>query len=235
MSTSWLPGSRVGQLAMAKQWMIVLTAKAVDWNVPVADVTVLGALTTAAEAALEKMQDKTLRTRVDSVVCAEAFKALVAKMRYLKNNYFNWPPRTAEELAMLGLSPPNLHTDVPPPQNQVTAKLRPLGDHLIQLVIQVVGDVITDTKGSDYGYRVYWGIMPVGGASLEAAAGRERELMRAPQSGTDLPFSKFSRKKREVFDFSGDDRGKTVYFCIRFENAKGQSGPWGPMLGTVIP
>jgi hypothetical protein len=39
-------------------------------------------------------------------------------------------------------------------------------------VIEVVGDMVTDTMASDYGFRMYWGIMPAGGASVEAATGR---------------------------------------------------------------
>jgi hypothetical protein len=40
---------------------------------------------------------------------------------------------------------------------------------------------------------------------------------------------------RELFDFDKADRGKTVSFCIRLENAKGAAGPWGPLLSTIIP
>ncbi|GHV55355.1 hypothetical protein AGMMS49579_17990 [Spirochaetia bacterium] len=235
MSTNWLPGTRVGQLALARQWKAVLTASASGWSIPAADVTAFTGLITTAAAALEKVQDKATRTHVDAVACDAAFKELAAKMRYLKNNYFNSPPRTASELASLELSPRNPPTDVPPPRNQVTAKHRPLGDHLIELVIEIVGDVVTDNKASDYGFSVYWGIMPAGGASVEAATGRKRELLQAPVGGEDLPFSRFTRKKKEVFDFDSADRGKTVYFCLRLENAKGQVGPWGPILDTVIP
>jgi hypothetical protein len=235
MSTTWLPGNRTGQLAMAKQWLIVLATQAAVWEIPAALVTAFTALVTAADTALEKVQDKATRTHVDAVACGEAFKDMTVKMRYLKNNYFNSPPRTVEELATLALSPRNPPTDVPSPQNQVTAKHHPLGDHLIELVIEIVGDILTDNKASDYGVRVYWGIMPAGGAAVEAATGRKRELPQTPTGGEDLPFSRFTRKKKEVFDFDSADRGKTVYFYLRLENAKGQVGPWGPLLDTIIP
>jgi hypothetical protein len=47
--------------------------------------------------------------------------------------------------------------------------------------------------------------------------------------------SVFTRKKRCRFDFSEDDRGKTVYFCAHYENAKGDVGPWGPIVSALIP
>ncbi|MDR3352901.1 MAG: hypothetical protein LBO00_07885 [Zoogloeaceae bacterium] len=34
---------------------------------------------------------------------------------------------------------------------------------------------------------------------------------------------------------SGEESGKTIYFCVRYENAKGEPGPWGPIFSAVIP
>ncbi|WP_062428388.1 hypothetical protein [Treponema endosymbiont of Eucomonympha sp.] len=152
--------------------------------------------------------------------------------QFLKGN----PALSAADRDDFGL--PQLDTaysPVPPPGNQATAKHRPLGDHLLELDIEIIGDILPDAKASDYGFRVYWGIMPQGGASVEAATGPKRELMKAPAGGEELPFSRFTRRKREVFDFAESDRGKTVSFCIRLENAKGQAGPWGTVFSTIIP
>jgi hypothetical protein len=32
-----------------------------------------------------------------------------------------------------------------------------------------------------------------------------------------------------------NESGMTVYYCIRYENNKGDKGPWGPMVQAVIP
>ncbi|GHT64941.1 hypothetical protein FACS1894110_05660 [Spirochaetia bacterium] len=50
----------------------------------------------------------------------------------------------------------------------------------------------------NYGYRVYYGILPAGGAAMETATGVKRELLKAPVSGEELPFSKFTRRKFEA-------------------------------------
>jgi hypothetical protein len=123
-------------------------------------------------------------------------------------------------------------TTVPTPANQATANHRPLGDHLLELVLEIVGDIHKDTKASDYGFRIYWGIRPTGGASVEAATGVKRELIKVPIGGVDLPFSRFTRRHKELFDFDEADRGKTVYFCIQLENSKGDAGPWGSTKNT---
>jgi hypothetical protein len=81
----------------------------------------------------------------------------------------------------------------------------------------------TIDTSADYGYRIYYGILPPGGATSEQAA------------GPDLPHGKFTKRRKELFDFPSDDSGKTAYFCIRYENAKGQGNPWGPVFFAVIP
>ncbi|MDR0642051.1 MAG: hypothetical protein LBG07_06300, partial [Treponema sp.] len=56
-----------------------------------------------------------------------------------------------------------------------------------------------------------------------------------PLDGDDLPHSVFTRKKKYRFDFLEEDRGKTVYFCLRYENSKGEVGPWGSVIQAIIP
>jgi hypothetical protein len=65
---------------------------------------------------------------------------------------------------------------------------------------------------------------------VEAATGVKHELIQTLTSGEQLPFSKFTRRKKELFDFTQKDSGKTVYFCVRYENAKGEPEPWGPYV-----
>jgi hypothetical protein len=232
--SDWLSDSRTGQLAMATVWKSVLSDVGSSWNVLQSDQTKFGGLIEDAAEALEKVQDKASRTHVDSVTCNTAFKALVETMRYLKNNYFNSPPRTEAELAMLELTPHNPRSDIPPPLNQVTGKTRPLGDHLLEALVEIVGDLVKDTDASDYGYRVYVGVEDHN-AVIGSAGKYGKYLQAAPQSGTDFNWSFFTHRKRDVFDFDEQDRGKKVWFIVHLENAKGDRGPWGPMFWTIIP
>jgi hypothetical protein len=58
-----------------------------------------------------------------------------------------------------------------------------------------------------------------------------------PKLPGDLPYSIFSRRKKERFTFPGES-GNRVYFRLRYENAKGREegqGPYGPILTAVIP
>jgi hypothetical protein len=233
--SNWLPGRREQQLAMAKNWVAVLATKATTWNVPPAEVTELTTLTTAADTALTQAMSSN-RTPVITAECKTAFEALVEKMRFIKSRYFLSPPLTDADLISLELKPKDTtRTPVPPPTDQAEADISRPGVHLLELHFRPVAGSPPDPHRADYGYRIYWGILPPGGAPVEAATGAKRELMKAPESGDDLPHSKFTRRKKELFDFAQEDSGKTVYFCIRYENAKGEPGPWGPIFSSVIP
>jgi hypothetical protein len=70
---------------------------------------------------------------------------------------------------------------------------------------------------------------------METATGTKGELLKVPVAGEELPHSKFTRRKKELFDFAQEDSGKRAYFCVRYENAKGEPGPQGPVFSAVIP
>jgi len=90
-------------------------------------------------------------------------------------------------------------------------------------------------RRADYGCRVYWGILPTGDAAPEQTAHKRHYLQRPPSSGEELPRSRFTRRKKDTFGFMPEDSGYTAWFCIRYENRNGESGPWGPMFSAVIP
>jgi hypothetical protein len=78
----------------------------------------------------------------------------------------------------------------------------------------------SDAK-ANYGYRIYYGVYPTG--------------QPVPAAGKELRESRFTRLKKELFDFEQADSGKTACFCIRYENNKGKAGLWGPVFSAVIP
>jgi hypothetical protein len=119
-------------------------------------------------------------------------------------------------------------TPILPPTAQVYADLTFPGIHLVELQkIRLVSGSAPDSR-SDYGVRVFWEIT---GEATEAGKIRITE---ESKTGNDLPRSKFTRRKKERFDFDGES-GNTVYFCLRYESPTGGEGPFGPILKAVIP
>jgi hypothetical protein len=234
-NSDWLPGRREEQLAMAKNWRPVMQDHETAWRIPEADITELQSLAAAATVALAQAQSAE-RTAVITAQCKAAFDALTAKMRFIKSHFFLKPPLLDADFISLTLTPPDaVPSPVPPPVAQAEADITRPGVHLLELRLRPVSGSPPDPHRADYGYRVYWGVLPPGGASVDAATGSKRELMKVPVAGEDLPHSRFTRRKKELFDFAQEDSGKTVYFCVRYENAKGQPGPWGPMFNSIIP
>jgi hypothetical protein len=227
MSFDWFPGTRMEQLVMARNWIAALTPeKRKAWGIAAEDFTNLGALFDAAQGALQKAQDDTQRTPVVTAQCGAAFKTLEAKMRYFKKRYFMAPPLTAAELVSLGLTPADTsHTPIPPPRDEAEAELGFPDYHLIEVRnIRRRGLTSGDLR-SYHGVRIHLGIVDGTGPCRIAAA---------PATGADLLWSKFTRRRRERFDLDGNS-GKEVYVSLAYENAKGESGPSGPILKGTIP
>jgi hypothetical protein len=168
-------------------------------------------------------------TPVETEAKNDAKKEAKKVIRPFVNQYLRFPPVTNEDRTAMGI--PNkdtIPTDVPVPTAQPEADLTFPGIHMVELAkIRAVKGTAPDAR-SDHGVRIYYGL--TGPASDK----HKFRLTGEPKTGADLPYSVFTRRKRERFDFDGE-RGNTVYFCLRYENSKGEAGPYGPMLSAVIP
>jgi hypothetical protein len=56
-----------------------------------------------------------------------------------------------------------------------------------------------------------------------------------PTKISDLTNSAFNTHSPFILDFDEDQRGKTVYFCLRWENTRGEKGPWSEIVSAIIP
>jgi hypothetical protein len=219
---------------MAKNWNFHLRQFGTAWGVPAKVQKELVKHISKAEKDLFVAKE-TSRSSGDSTKCGETFKAMIAFMRDLKDRYYRKNPLKDEDFVNLGLKTPGKKpSQISEPEGQAAADVSYPGVHLLKLHLYHVSGTVPD-KRADYGYRVYYGIMPPGGASAEEAAGDSRYLAKPATQGRSLPHSVFTRRKTHVFDLPEEDSGKTAYFCVRYENPKGQPGPWGPLFHAIIP
>ena len=233
--SDWMPGTRDGQITMAETWLTEIPARGAGWGVPSVEVSILTGLANTARNKLEQVKNKGQRTAVDVAECNTAFENLKNRMRYDKDHWLIKPPLTDGDLVALGLPiPSQTHSPVPPPTGFAEADVSYPGVGVLELRCRPVeGQPPLDWR-SDYGYRIYYGVLPPGGASVEQATGKQRLLMQPPESADLLPHSQWCRRKKEQFDFHGSS-GWTAWFCIRYENSKGDFGYWGPLFSAVIP
>ena len=51
----------------------------------------------------------------------------------------------------------------------------------------------------------------------------------------DLPYSAFDTRSPYTLEFSGDKRGHTVWFVLRWESTRGDKGPWSEIVSAIVP
>ena len=219
MSTDWLPGTREGQLAMARDWKSVMTAHAAEWNIPAAVLTEFDGLLQAAESALETALNETTRTPVATARCRAAFGALIEKMRDIKRRYFLEPPLTDADIISLSLKPHDpTHTVSGPPSAQASIETFLVGRHELGIkMVYVTGD---PKDPANKGFRIWYTAAAPGAA--------------APAGPEALTKSFYTTRKKDVMEFDFDESGKTAYFAVQIEN-EGKKGPWGPLVSALIP
>jgi hypothetical protein len=90
-----------------------------------------------------------------------------------------------------------------------------------QLTIQFYDQGKQKTKGKpagQHGAELRWGISDTQVIDAE-----------------DLSHSAFDTRTPFTLTFQGHDRGKTVYLCLRWENTRGEKGPWSDIKSAIIP
>jgi hypothetical protein len=76
------------------------------------------------------------------------------------------------------------------------------------------------SRGKPAGQRgavIRWSLLAVPPASLEG-----------------LAHAAFATRSPWILDFDEHERGKTVYFCLCWENTRGEQGPWSEIAGAFI-
>jgi hypothetical protein len=234
----WMPGPRSEILAMCQKWIMIMDAETrTAWGVPSDEFIKLGSVYAAAQELLTKAMAEEERTPVVTEQCREAFDALKEKMRFFKNHYFLVPPLSNADLIRLGLKVPDPRpTPIPAPKDMPMVSLSyPGGPRLMAAHLGPMPGTEELDPRSDYGYALYVGMMPPGGATLEQAASRKHYLMAPPKDGEGLTHYRFTRRRKERIVFSAEEAGMTAYVCARYENDKGEVGLWGPLTSMVVP
>ncbi|MDR0684434.1 MAG: hypothetical protein LBF83_04835, partial [Spirochaetaceae bacterium] len=213
MSTDWLPPTREGQLAMAKDWQSVAGANADAWGIPAAAMTSFGTHIQTAEGALAAAKNETTRTPVATARCKEAFDVLTAFMRDFKRRYFLSPPLTDSGYVSLGLKPhDSTQTPGGNPTAQVTVETYLVGRH--ELGVKIVYVTGSPADGANKGYRVWYSALAPGETP--------------PAAPKELRESFFTKRKKDVIEFDFGDSGKTRTSPCRWRTGarKAPGGRW---------
>ncbi|MDR3184369.1 MAG: hypothetical protein LBT49_03085 [Prevotellaceae bacterium] len=132
----------------------------------------------------------------------------------------NSPFVTDSDLVAMGL--PERHTGggkpAPAPTTYVEVTVTPVGPGVIDLHFR---DKDSDHKSKPagvHGAEIVWAILDDPPAGWEA-----------------LAHSSFDTHTPLRLSFLNEQRGKTLYFAARWENTRGEKGPWSEIMSAIIP
>jgi hypothetical protein len=220
---------------MALKWVDVLARKGQTWGVPDATEKNLETLVEHAQDALHDARGSERNAVINQQV-RTAFGALTDALRDIKRRYYFIPPLTEADVVSLGLRlPDTTPTPIGPPTTVVTAEISFPHKNALSLYITPIDGTRYDER-ADWGFRIYFGVLPHTGEDISEEMMIERQyLRRVPQNPEELPHSHFTRRKRDLIEFPYDNSGMQCFICVRYENGKGDKGPWGPMISSFIP
>jgi hypothetical protein len=135
------------------------------------------------------------------------------------NQYLKFEPVTDADRVNISIhNKDTILTPIPKPPTRPAFTLRAYGNRVVRIDFWDEG---ASTKARPYGYD---------GAIVHWA------LLDEPPARPDDLASHFKATKRPYdLEFSEDQRGKTLYVALRWENDKGDLGPWSDILSTIVP
>jgi hypothetical protein len=180
----------------------------------------LKALSDDFEAAMAKANNPEARTSAAIDEKDEARKALEKQLRAdIKEHLTYNSALTDADRIIMGLPVhKTTKTPIPVPTSLVKAEVNLPSPGVVEIHFQ---NADSEHKAKPFG---------VSGAEIVHA------ILDAPTTDWRLlVHSDFDTNSPFKLVFEGPDRGKTVYFALRWENTKGEKGPWNAIQSAIIP
>jgi hypothetical protein len=167
-----------------------------------------------------KYDDVSARTSLIIIELNEAEAEFLVVYLELQEMFTANPLVTNEDLVLLGFTPRSSEERHAAPVETRYPWYRSSTPRIGCVEIEY-GDIESGGKkkpAGQHGIECRWGILPG-----------------APADASGLHNSEFDTHTPLVLNFPGEERGKTVYFALRWENSRGLKGPFGPIESAVIP
>jgi hypothetical protein len=219
MAGDFIPHQDGTFLEWAKTLLTYVSPKLSAFNIPAETLTPIQGLFTAYETAFNAAQNQN-RGKVDVLTKNEAKDALITALRAFIKGYLTYNPAVSDaDRENMGL-PLHDGTRTPVPAPTTIPELE-LDSSVIRQITVHFRDAGSEKRGKPahvHGVELRWGF-----------------LDNAPSSVEDLKNSAFDTASPYTFNFDEPERGKVLYICPRWENNKGDKGPWGEIYKAIIP
>jgi hypothetical protein len=174
---------------------------------------------TTAFATLHAQADSPAKTTVIVAEKNAARTTLIGRIRGLVNFRLKNPVITDAQRIAMGL---HVHdttpTTIPAPTTRPELSIEVLDVRRLKVVFHDMGST---SKAKPYG---------VNGAVIVYAT-----LDTPPVSPTALTHSVLATHTPFTLEFTEEERGKTVYLAICWQNEKGEKGPWSEIESAIVP
>jgi hypothetical protein len=208
---NWLPGTREGQVNMAKVWATAIQNKGAAWGIPANILPELQTAITDADTILQTALSAD-RTPAITTECQRLFGVLVEKLRFIKDRHFKTPPLVGEDYtALLLKAPDTTRSPRGTPKAQMTAEIGRSGTAMLILHYKYAeGTESLADPHTDVRYQVRYGVLPPPGIEPVGT-----DLTKIPASPEELPVVFATKRKKDIINFHPNDSGKTACFDIR--------------------
>lgn len=172
-------------------------------------------------AAYNDWVNEATRTKEKTSLLEETEKAFKKDYRKLYNGFLKDSPLVSnQDLINMGLPErsDSKHIHYPPPTTRIVAKVCPTGPGTLEI---------------HYNDQTKKGIAKPFGVHGAELVSRISEV--PVTSHDELTSSKFDTHTPFHLTFPDEQRGKTIYFSLRWENSTGEKGPWNEIQSTIIP
>jgi hypothetical protein len=219
---NWIPSQEQAYMDLCNDWGIILSNEAnrirFGWNDQESN-AVCDIISTYLDARAEYKRDDSTTNKITR---DRTRKEAVKVMRKFANTSVRFNDKMTEEvLSKLGIKlRDKTRTPVGEPVGKAIPEFILTDPYQLTVRIKHIEGTVADPR-ANYGCRIYYGVYNAGDTP--------------PATGKELRESVFTRQKRELFEFEPEDRGKTAWFCIRYENSRGKAGQWGPLGSAIIP
>jgi hypothetical protein len=190
-------------------------------GIPPAEYELLQAQGNTFKTALSLIEDVDTRTRTNIREKNDARKALESHVRSVVSEFMAHSTRlTNKQREMLGI-PIYKKTRTPAPVAETYPDFDLDTNMLRRIKIHFYDKGKKKTKAKPEGQH---------GAEIRYAI-----LEAEPKDVMQLNHSLFDTHTPFTLEFIDADRGRKVYLALRWENTRGEKGPWSPFANAVIP
>ncbi|MDR2469627.1 MAG: hypothetical protein LBD27_04005, partial [Tannerella sp.] len=189
-----------------------------SWGIPTNEVIVLQTSNTTF-ATLHAQADSPARTAILVAEKNTARKALIKLIREMVGFRLKNPVITDAQRIALGLHVHDTtHSNIPVPVTRPELDIDVVDFRRLKVLFHDMG---SSNKAKPYG---------VNGAVIAYAV-----LDAPPASPYALTSTVLATRTPHTFEFAEEERGKTVYIAICWQNEKGQRGPWSEIESAIVP